>query len=470
MRARCRNLRDSAEKSFLLLFCKKEGFPLIPFPTALRVWLRIGLLSFGGPAGQIALLHTEVVDKRGWIGERRFLHALSFCALLPGPEAMQLATYLGWLMHGAIGGFAAGTLFVAPGAAVLLALSVLYAELGQVPAVAGLFLGLKCAVLALVLQAVLRVGRRALKTRQAWAVAAGAFLLLFFCNLPFPAVVLMAACLGGLAPRWFAPASHGEAADADHGLIDRMLLADPGRVARQARGARRAGLVSLILWLAPVAALMLAAPSTYADIAWFFSKMAVVTLGGAYAVLAYVAQDAVQSYHWLAPGEMLTGLGLAETTPGPLILVLQFVGYLAGARSPGALHGLAGGVAGSLLTLWVTFMPCFTFVFLGAPLVERLAANRALGGALAAVTAAVVGVIANLTAWFALHVLFGQVTSVRAWPVQFDAPVLGTLNISALLLAISAGICLIRLGLPVPMILALSASAGLAVRLLGLAG
>ena len=454
----------------MLLFCKKEGLALIPFPTALRVWFRIGLLSFGGPAGQIALLHTEVVEKRGWIGERRFLHALSFCALLPGPEAMQLATYLGWLMHGAIGGFTAGTLFVAPGAAVLLGLSVLYAGLGQVPAVAGLFGGLKCAVLALVLQAVLRVGRRALKTRQAWALAAGAFLLLFIFNLPFPAVVLLAAGLGGLAPRWFAPASHGEATDADLGLIDRMLLAEPNRIARQASGARRAGLFSLALWLAPVAALLLAAPGTYADIALFFSKMAVVTLGGAYAVLAYVAQDAVQSYHWLAPGEMLTGLGLAETTPGPLILVLQFVGFLAGARSPGALHGLAGGVAGSLLTLWVTFMPCFTFVFLGAPLVERLAANRALGGALAAVTAAVVGVIANLAVWFALHVLFGRVTPVRAWPLRFDAPVLGSLNITAMLLATAAAICLFRLRLPVPLVLALSAVAGLAISFSSVAG
>ena len=443
---------------------------MIPFRAALAIWLRIGLLSFGGPAGQIALLHSEVVDKRGWIGERRFLHALSFCALLPGPEAMQLATYLGWLMHGVIGGLTAGILFVAPGAVVLLGLSVLYAELGQVPAVAGLFLGLKCAVLALVLQAVLRLGRRALKTPQSWAVAACAFALLFVFNLPFPAIVLLAAGLGGVAPAWFTPAAHGEAADLDNGLIDRVLLAEPDRARRQASGARRAGLMCLALWLFPVAALVLVAPGTYADIAWFFSKMAVVTLGGAYAVLAYVAQDAVQSYHWLAPGEMLTGLGLAETTPGPLILVLQFIGFLAGARSMGPLHGLAGGLAGSLLTLWVTFMPCFAFVFLGAPLVERLAENRALAGALAAVTAGVVGVIANLAAWFALHVLFSRVIAVRAWPASFDVPVLGSLHAPALLLAAAASICLFGLRLPVPLILALSAIVGLGMRQLNLAG
>jgi chromate transporter len=314
---------------------QRIGGPLAPLPSfgaALRVWLRIGLLSFGGPAGQIAMLHREIVEERRWLGERRFLHALSFCALLPGPEAQQLATYLGWVMHGPLGGVAAGTLFVLPGAVVLLGLSVLYASLGQVPAVDGLFFGLQCAVLAIVVQAVLRVGGRSLRNRATMAVAVTAFLALAVFAAPFSAVVAAAALVGALRPRWFrAGAAHGTG-DGPPGLIEQHMVADPARMARQGRAARRAGAAALLLWLAPVGALRLWWPGRFADLALFYSKMAVVTVGGAYAVLAYVAQDAVHRFHWVTPSEMLAGLGLAETTPGPLILVLQFVAFMAAAE------------------------------------------------------------------------------------------------------------------------------------------
>ena len=416
-----------------------EAVGLPDFGEAVRVWLKIGCLSFGGPAGQIALLHREVVDRRRWISDRRFLHALNFCTLLPGPEAQQLATYLGWLMHGVKGGFAAGLLFVVPGAAVMLALSVVYLTFGDVPLVAAVFFGLKSAVLVIVVEALLRIGRRALKTRAAWWLAGAAFVALFVFAVPFPAVVLAAGAVGYLAPGRFAAGAHGTAKDGPVAALDAVLDADPGRAGRFARSARRAGAVTAVLWLLPVALLM-GRGGVHADIAWFFSKMAVVTFGGAYAVLAYVAQEAVEHYHWLSAPEMLTGLGLAETTPGPLILVLQFVGFLAGARTGGGAD-IVGGVIGSVLTLWVTFAPCFVFVFLGAPLIERLQDNRALSGALAAITAAVVGVIANLAVWFALHVLFREMVFVGGVGV----PVLGSVEPLALLLAVVAAVALFGL-------------------------
>jgi chromate transporter len=435
------------------------------FAEAFRVWLKIGLLSFGGPAGQIALLHREVVDERRWIGDRRFLRGLNFCTLLPGPEAQQLATYLGWLMHGVKGGLAAGLLFVLPGAVVMLALSLIYALFGDVPLIASLFFGLKCAVLVLVVEALLRIGKRALKGGAAWALAAAAFVALFFFSVPFPLVVLTAAIIGYLAPNAFAHGSHGKAKNDAPSLIDAVLAADPGRPARLAAGARRAGYVGLALWLVPVAVLLGTVGGTYADIAWFFSKMAVVTVGGAYAVLAYVAQDAVQSYQWLSAQEMLAGLGLAETTPGPLILVLQFVGFLAGFRAPEAWTGVPGGIVASLLVLWVTFAPCFVFVFLGAPWIERLQANQALSGALAAITAAVVGVVANLAVWFGLRVLFREVQAVQAGPVTVELPVLTSLDLAALALAILAAVCLFHFKLGVVKTLGMAAGAGLLVRL-----
>ncbi len=432
------------------------------FPTfaeATRVWFRIGCLSFGGPAGQIALMHREVVDERNWVSDKRFLHALNFCTLLPGPEAMQLATYLGWLMHGVKGGIVAGALFVLPGAAVMLALSMLYALLGQVPLVAALFLGLKCAVLVLVIEALLRVAKRALKGRIAWAAAAAAFAALWVFAVPFPIVVLAALALGLALPQAFAAGGHGAAKDGPESLLDAKLAAEPGHIAALAPLARRAGLVCLALWVWPVALLM-AEGGLYADVAWFFSKMAVVTFGGAYAVLAYVAQEAVEGYRWLSATEMLAGLGLAETTPGPLILVLQFVGFLAGFREGGVL----GGIAASMLTLWVTFLPCFAWIFLGAPYVERLHDAPRLKGALAAVTAAVVGVIANLALWFGLRVVFARVED---GPLGMDLPVLASIQPVAALLVALAALCLFWRKLGVLPTLGITAMAGLMLRAIG---
>jgi chromate transporter len=427
--------------------------PPPPFPgfgEALRVWFRIGCLSFGGPAGQIALMHREVVDERRWVSDSRFLHALNFCTLLPGPEATQLATYLGWLMHGVKGGVAAGVLFILPGALVMLALSAIYAAFGGVPLADALFFGLKCAVLVLVVEALLRVAKRALKGRVPWAVAIAAFAALFLLNLPFPVVVLAAVLLGYALPGIFAGGGHGAVKEGPPSLLDAMLAAEPNRITRLTGAARRAGLVALAFWLWPTAMLM----------GSVFSKMAVVTFGGAYAVLAYVAQEAVEHYRWLTAGQMLAGLGLAETTPGPLILVLQFVGYLAGHAE----GGFWGGALGSLLTLWVTFTPCFAWIFLGAPYVERLHDAPRLKGALAGVTAAVVGVIANLAVWFGLRVLFGTVREVPVGPVTLELPVLTSLDSLAALLAVLAAVCLFRMRLGVVTTLAVAALAGLVLK------
>ena len=429
-----------------------------------RVWGRIGVLSFGGPAGQIAMMHREIVERRAWLGERRFLHALSFCALLPGPEAQQLAIYLGWLMHGPAGGVLAGTLFVLPGAAVMLGLSVLFVTGGESLAIGGLFFGLRCAVLALVLQALLRMARRALRTYSAWAVAGLAFLGLNVFALPFPMVVLTAGAFGLACGNWFHPSQSHAAADGDTGLVERLLAADPGRVTRQAEAARRAGLAALALWLFPVSVLTAVAPGRFAAVAWYFSKLAAVTFGGAYAVLGYVAQDAVHAQHWLSPPEMLTGLGLAETTPGPLILVLQFVGFLAGFRAPGALTGIAGGVAAAALVLWAIFVPCFALVFLGAPVMEALAESRRLARALAAITAAVVGVMANLALWFSLHALFATTITWHAGPAALELPVLASLDGRGALLTLAAAALLFGLRQSVPRVLAICATAGMLIR------
>ncbi len=431
---------------------------------ASRLWLRIGCLSFGGPAGQIALLHRMVVDERRWISEDRFLQALNFCTLLPGPEAQQLATYLGWLMNGVAGGFAAGFLFIIPGALVMLGLSALYAILGAVPMVGALFLGLKSAVLALVAEAVLRIGGRALKGRWAWVLATASFAALFFLSVPFPVVMLASGLVGAWAPGHFVHTGNGKAGNGTLALIDIALDADPARVARSAQSARRAGFLCAVGWVLPL--VFLRGTGVFADVAWFFSTMAVVTFGGAYAVLAYAAQEAVGTYHWVSPPEMLTGLGLAETTPGPLILVLQFVGFLAGFRAPGPLTGLWGGVAASFLTLWVTFAPCFTWVFLGAPLIETLRRNTTLSGALAAITASVVGVIANLALWFALHSLFIATIQIRALGLSFDAPLPSSVDLKALLLAVLAAVVLFRFKLGVVATLAISATASIILHLI----
>ncbi|WP_374380886.1 chromate efflux transporter [Dongia sp.] len=425
--------------------------------AAFRVWLKIGLLSFGGPAGQIALMHRIIVDELKWVGERRFLHALNFCTLLPGPEAQQLATYLGWLMHGVWGGLMAGLLFILPGALVMLGLSLAFVLLGHLPLVAGLFFGLKCAVLVLVVEALLRVAKRALKGKAAYAMAAAAFVGLFLLKIPFPLIVIGAGLIGLVIPRGFTHRWHETAEAETLALIDTLLMREPQRAADLAKGAAQAGVGALLLWLVPAGMLAFAIGGTYGDIALFFSKMAVVTMGGAYAVLAYVAQDAVQTYHWLTGPEMLTGLGLAETTPGPLILVLQFVGFLAGFRD----GGIGGALLGAAITLWVTFTPCFAFVFLGAPWIEKMQGSRVLAGGLAAVTAAVVGVIANLALWFALHVLFRAQVSIAFGPFAIDLPVLASVDPIALLLALLAALILFHFRLGLVKTLALTSAGGL---------
>jgi chromate transporter len=416
---------------------------------ATRVWAKIGLLSFGGPAGQIALMHRELVEERRWIGEQRFLHALNYCMLLPGPEAQQLAVYIGWLMHRTAGGLIAGILFVLPGALVMLALSILYAIYRHVPFVDAIFIGVKSAVLAIVIEALLRIGRRALKTRASVLIAAAAFLAINLLKVPFPLIIVAAGLAGWLIGR--APKAAESAAiptDQPQAVVDRMI--DEGGLTHIQPSARRTLstlAIWLPIWLAPVAVLWLATGdgSVWTRIGSFFSVMAVVTFGGAYAVLAYVAQAAVENFGWLAPGEMVDGLGLAETTPGPLIMVLQFVGFLAAYRDPGSLAPIVAGTLGALLTTWVTFAPCFLWIFAGAPYVEKLRGNAAISAALGAITAAVVGVILNLAVWFALHVLFAQVTPMQWGWLHLDAPVLASVDWRALVLAIAAMIAMFRL-------------------------
>lgn len=432
---------------------------------ATKVWFQIGCLSFGGPAGQIAMLHRAVVDDKRWVSDKRFLHALNFCSLLPGPEAQQLATYLGWLIHGAKGGLIAGLLFIIPGALVMLGLSVVFILAGDVPAISALFFGLKCAVVVIVFEALFRVAKRALQGVVSWLLAFSAFAALFLFGLPFPLVILTAAIIGALMPNHFSGASHGKAQSGPPAILDQMMDADPGFATRLAASARRAGIIALFLWLAPVIALLPLA-GTYADIAQFFSKMAVVTFGGAYAVLAYIAQEAVEGYGWLTASEMLTGLGLAETTPGPLILVLQFVGFLAGYSANEGPDGLVGGMIASALTLWVTFAPCFTFVFLGAPVIERLQNKPLLSSALAAITAAVVGVIANLSLWFGLRVVFKEVQPLDWGIVSVGLPVLESLDFAALIIALIAALSLFQFKLGVVKTLGLSSLAGLALKTL----
>jgi chromate transporter len=422
------------------------------FAEAARVWMKIGLLSFGGPAGQIALMHKELVEERRWIGEQRFLHALNYCMLLPGPEAQQLAIYIGWLLHRTAGGLVAGILFILPGTAVMLGLSILYALYRQVAVVDAVFFGVKAAVLAVVVEAVLRIGRRALKTRAMVVVAAAAFIGIYAFHVPFPLIVLAAGLCGWIgsrrAPGLFASGGHGGGVAADAGgVVDRMFAqGELGHADPSWRRAARVLALWLPVWLGPVLLLWLVAgpAAIWTQIGGFFSLMAVVTFGGAYAVLAYVAQAAVDSFGWLAPGEMVDGLGLAETTPGPLILVLQFVGFLAAHRAPGGLDPLLAGGLGALLTVWVTFAPCFLWIFLGAPYVEALRGNRAVSAALSAITAAVVGVVLNLALWFALHVVFHEVRSFDILGVGPDVPVLASIDWRAAVLAAAALVAMLR--------------------------
>lgn len=403
----------------------------VSFRDALKVWTKIGFLSFGGPAGQIALMHKELVESRKWIDEERFLHALNYCMLLPGPEAQQLATYIGWLMHRVRGGVAAGLLFILPGFFAILALSALYAGFGEVPAISAAFFGLKAAVLAVVLEAVLRIGKRALKGLPFYLIATIAFVAIFFFGVPFPLIVLTAGGIGWLwglrAPNSFSPPKTGGPRPSEETVIDRLVAR--GELSHTAPSWPRALRVTGIagsLWLLPLLALRigLGPDSVFVKEGVFFSKAATVTFGGAYSVLAYVAQRAVETYGWLAPGEMLDGLGLAETTPGPLIIVVEFVGFLGAYRHPGVLPPMLAGTLGAILTVWVTFAPCFLWIFLGAPYIESLRANRSLRGALACITASVVGVIVNLSLWLTLHTIFAEVRDTRLGPLRVPTPVL----------------------------------------------
>ena len=417
----------------------------VSFGDATRVWWRIGFLSFGGPAGQIALMHRMLVDEREWLSEQQFLNALNFCMLLPGPEAMQLATYAGWRLHGVKGGLMAGLAFIIPGALVVLALSVTYALFGKVPLIVALFFGIKAAVLAIVIEALLKISRRALKRAADWWIAAAAFVALFLFNVPFPIVVVAA----GLIGLWLARNVSARSADGF----------EPVRLTSTLKTI----LIWLVIWLTPLAvvALLIYPDHVLVTVGMFFSKLAVVTFGGAYAVLAYMGQQAVETHRWLTAPEMIDGLGLAETTPGPLILVTEFVGFLAGFRASGLLGSISGGLMAAGMTLWVTFAPCFLWIFAGAPYIERLQAMPRLSSALAGITAAVVGVILNLSIWFGLHVVFGEVRNVEFNILDVTLPVWQSIDWRAVPLVLTAILSLFRFHLGIMATLAICAVGGL---------
>ena len=437
----------------------------VPFSEALRVWIRVALNSFGGPAGQIAVMHRILVEEKRWIGEERFLHALSYCMLLPGPEAQQLATYVGWLLHRTLGGLVAGVLFVLPGFVTILALSLVYTAYGHLPVVEGIFFGIKPAVLALVLEAVLRIGRRALGHAVQVGIAALAFVAIFFFAVGFPWIVLAAGLVGLIGARAFpagfrppqpaAPA--GGAAPVLDALLDRET---PDHTRPSAARGVRVIALCLALWWAPIAALawVRGRADVFTTIGVFFSKLAVVTFGGAYAVLAYMAQQAVDTHGWLSPREMLDGLGMAESTPGPLIQVVQFVGFLA---------AWAAGTLAAVLTTWVTYVPCFLWIFAGAPYVERLRESRLLRGALAGIMAAVVGVVLNLAVWFSLHTLFGVVNEHRIGALVLQSPDLSTLDAAAAAIAIGAAVATLYYHVAMLRLIAVCAALGVAWRMLG---
>ena len=440
----------------------------VPFSEAVKVWLRVAALSFGGPAGQIAVMHRIIVEEKKWIGEQRFLQALNYCTLLPGPEAQQLATYIGWLMHRTAGGLRAGILFVLPGLFAMMALSWVYVLLGKVSLVQGLFFGLKAAVLVIVVEAVLRVGGRALRNNAMRLLAVASFIAIFFYGVPFPLIVVAAGLIGFTATKLgrteFQAGGHGAGGRPGLGDAQSLLGEDtPAHAKPNLVWSLSIGAIFLALWLVPVALLwVLRGPDdVFTQIAVFFSKMAVVTFGGAYAVLAYVAQQAVDNYGWVTAGEMLDGLGLAESTPGPLIMVTQFVGFLGAWRDQAGMHPLLAGTLGGLLTTWVTFTPCFLWIFVGAPYVEALRSNKALSGALAAITAAIVGVILNLGVWFGLQVLFGELRPVSLLGATVDMPVLGSANVAAVALAAACAVAVFRFRFGMIPVLLASSMAGI---------
>ncbi|HEV7727488.1 MAG TPA: chromate efflux transporter [Modestobacter sp.] len=445
---------------------------VVPFRTAVRAWFLISLQTFGGPAGQIAVMQRTLVDEKRWIGQRRFLHALNYCMLLPGPEAQQLATYVGMLLHGTRGGLVGGGLFVLPGLVALLVLSAIYVAFGSTTAVLAVFAGLAPAVLAIVAQAVVRVAKRALNSRAVVVIAVAAFLALALFGVPFPVVVALAGLAGWALGRWRPAAlpqkAKAEAADAGPPPVisDDVLHTETPATRRTLKVL----LIGLLVWGAPVAAvaLLTGAHSVFTQQGLFFSGASIVTFGGAYAVLAYVAQQAVAVYGWLAPGEMVRGLALAETTPGPLISIVIFVAFLGAYRDPGSLDPWVAAVLASLLVTWVTFVPSILFVLLGAPYMERLRGNRSLSAALTGITAAVVGVIANLGVYFAIHTLFADTVRLDSAVLNLELPNLGTLRPVALGIAVVAAVLLFRLKWSVLRTLGVCAALGLAAGLAGL--
>jgi chromate transporter len=451
---------------------------VIPWPEALRTFAHIGLNSFGGPAGQIAVMHRVLVEEKKWLSESRFLHALNYCMLLPGPEAMQLVTYVGWLVHRTLGGLVAGALFVLPGFASILALSILYARFQSTSLLAGLFFGIKPAVLILVVEAVLRIGKRALKNRTMVAVAVAAFAAIFFFEVSFPSIVLAAGLLG-LAGGRFRPESfvviRGNTAaeeESEPALIDAALTrGELAHVRPVASRTLRTALLWLLLWLAPIALLWaaLGPENLFTQQAVFFGKAAAVTFGGAYSVLSYVAQKAVDVYGWLRPGEMLDGLGMCETTPGPLIQVVQYVGFLGAYREPGALSPLAAGVLASALVTWMTYVPCYLWIFVGAPYVEALRRKQVLSAALSTITAAVVGVVLNLGFWFALHTLFQDPGEHHLGRFRYYLPDFAGTSPGSVGIALVAAVVLLRFHWSMLRSLGLCALLGLAAFHLGVA-
>lgn len=436
-------------------------------------WCRVAALSFGGPAGQIAVMHRIIVEEKKWIREERFLHALNYCMLLPGPEAQQLATYIGWLMHRTIGGLMAGILFVLPGFISILALSILYTSFEDSSIVQAFLFGLKPAVMAVVIQAVLRIGKRVLKNGTMASLAAASFVAIFFFDIPFPILIISAGLLGlfgsQIAPdRFDVLKGHGplsnsfeQSASPDH------MLKDANSRPSFLRSIKISA-ICLTLWFGPLVAvwMLFGINSVYFQEGVFFSQAAVVTFGGAYSVLTYIAQQAVEKYNWLRPGEMLDGLGMAETTPGPLIMVVQFVGFLGAYRNPEPFSPLVGGILGSILTTWFTFVPCFFWVFLGAPYIERLRGNKRLNSALSSITAAVVGVVLNLSIWFSLHTLFGKVTIMTVFGLRLQIPELRTVDIQACAIAILACLLTFQWKQGLLVTLSVSAAAGAALHLI----
>ena len=435
-------------------------------------WSTVAANSFGGPAGQIAVMHDEIVVRRRWIGERRFLHALNYCMLLPGPEAQQLATYLGWLLRGPAGGLFAGTLFILPGFASIMVLSILFAAYGDLTWVTGLFFGISAAVIAVVASAVLRIGRRVIKNPMMFTIAAAAFVGIFVFELPFPLIVAVAAGVGLVGGR-FKPEvfnlikGHDESSVTDE---EDMLVGDQDVALGRPSWGRAAGVLArgLGLWFGPVLILLvwLGRSSVFVDVAWFFSTAAVLTFGGAYSVLAYISQEAVNSFGWLRPGEMISGLGMAETTPGPLIQVVQFVGFMGPYRNPGSLSPLQAGISGAVIATWVTFIPSFLWIFLGAPFIEHLRGKAALTSALSTVTAAVVGVVLNLAIWFGLFTLFGTVNEWRGYGALLYQPELSSLRWAAAAITIGAAVAIFRFKTPTLQVVGAGAAVGVAYQFL----